>query len=502
MNPYAIPPLVTGIILAAIGLFVFFNNRSSKVVIIFFLFCLSMVWWLFGYTLMYSNTNSTLALAWARIGFLGIIFIPIFAFHFIITFLNIIVGRTFLLILYLLSVPSIILSRTNYIYSGIITHFWGFYPTAGKYYIIFLMMFAVLFSSGVWLLFKNLNRSDFTTLKKHQIRYVLLAFGLGTLGLVDYLVKYPFINIYPFGYICALLFISLIAYAIVRHQLMDIELIIKRTLVFAGMFSFVLGVVIAMAMLVSQLFGGGTFLSLAISAIIITLTIRPIELLLINVTNKYLFQKKFDYKHIISTFSDEVMSMLDLDNIVKSTLDVLNKTLYPRAASIVIYNKARDTYEAYSSVGLKDERMSFESDNALVNYLRKENGALIRHIDSHQLNAEIHSELSRLEAEVCLPFVLHNDLIGFMALGKKKSDEEYSQDDMDVLKVLARTETISIANAQLLTEAAQAELSAALGTLIAGINHEIGNFARHCDPRLLSGRSNLNGRVNLTAAIL
>src|SRR3989338_557215 len=119
MNPYAIPPLITGIILALIGLFVFSKNTKSPVNIIFCLFCYSMVWWLTGYVLMYMSHDEFHALSWARFGFMGIIFIPIFAYHFIAVFLNIDIKRFILLCLYGLTIPALIFSHSNFIYKAI-----------------------------------------------------------------------------------------------------------------------------------------------------------------------------------------------------------------------------------------------------------------------------------------------------------------------------------------------------------------------------------------------
>jgi signal transduction histidine kinase len=62
-----------------------------------------------------------------------------------------------------------------------------------------------------------------------------------------------------------------------------------------------------------------------------------------------------------------------------------------------------------------------------------------------------------------------------MLLGDKKSDDEYSREDLDILTDLAKTEAVAIGNAQLFAETAQNERRAAIGTLAAGINHEIGN---------------------------
>ncbi|MCM8760851.1 MAG: ATP-binding protein, partial [Candidatus Omnitrophica bacterium] len=88
------------------------------------------------------------------------------------------------------------------------------------------------------------------------------------------------------------------------------------------------------------------------------------------------------------------------------------------------------------------------------------------------------------------------------SLGKKKSDEDYTQDDLDILLPLARTLAIAVSNAELFeelgktqAEAAQKEKMAVIGTLSAGINHEICNplgIARgQCEAFLLNMKDGL-----------
>jgi signal transduction histidine kinase len=69
-----------------------------------------------------------------------------------------------------------------------------------------------------------------------------------------------------------------------------------------------------------------------------------------------------------------------------------------------------------------------------------------------------------------------------LCLGKKKSDEEFTSEDVKDLETVAKTLAIAIANAQQAdelaktqAEAAQREKLAVIGTLSAGINHEICN---------------------------
>jgi two-component system sporulation sensor kinase B len=107
----------------------------------------------------------------------------------------------------------------------------------------------------------------------------------------------------------------------------------------------------------------------------------------------------------------------------------------------------------------------------------------------------------KLNARVCLPLQIHDELIGILFLGPKKSGEDYTREDLDILAALSRTEAIAISNAQLFTELSkmqnemiQKEKMAVIGTLAAGINHEICNplsiVRGECEIFLLNYRDN------------
>ena len=125
-------------------------------------------------------------------------------------------------------------------------------------------------------------------------------------------------------------------------------------------------------------------------------------------------------------------------------------------------------------------------------------------MDGH---SNLREEFKKLNAQLCLPISLHDELIGILCLGMKKSGEEFTQEDMDILTTLARTEAIAISNAQLFdqlsktqAEAAQREKMAVIGTLAAGINHEICNplgiVRGQCEMFLLNFRDGLYNSKN------
>lgn len=435
MNIYAIPPLITDLILIGIGLFVFLKNRHSKLNILFSLFSFSMAFWLFGYTNMYLTKDAVVALKWARLGFVGIIFIPILAYHFIISFLNL--KRRFVLpLIYLLSIPSLILSQTNYIYSGIKEHFWGYYPTAGKIYILFLLMFGILFTRGVLLLLIHLKKER--GIKREQIKYVSLAFGLGTLGLVDYLIKYPIFNVYPFGYVCALLFTGIIALAIVRYHLMNITIFALRGVIF----SIVYGALLALPMF--TVFASRFALDkISIGIYALVASAAPfIYLFLRKRAEDLILKEQRHYQSILHGLSKTMIRIKDLEALLR--LVVLTMVDIVKVSFAAIYLKEEE-YNSYQLKNYhpKDAKERFQEfiplDYSLINLLTQKKKPLFSEEVAYQ-------DKINLDSGLIIPYVIEDSLLGFLVLGAKPKAQMYTSDDILVFETLSYSTSLAIEN--------------------------------------------------------
>ena len=475
---YSIPTFIGSIFAISIGIVVLIKSKRYPIKLPFFLFCFSIFSWLFAYTIAYSTKNFKLAIFSCNLACTAVIFTAPTAYHFIVNYLQLTKKRKTVYIPYIIMVIfAFLFLFTKYFLDTPVRHFWGYYSKAGPLHPIYIGVHVTIVGVALFLLYKSLMNKSLSPNERLRIKYMFWFYLIAAFSGIDFMQKYKG-EFYPFGFLFVLIFLFIAAYAIVRHQLLEIEVIIKKSLVFAGMFAFVFGVVVVVAMLVAQVLGGANnLLALVVSALIITFSLRPLENWLINATDKFLFQKKYEYKQIIKTFIDEVVTLLNLDEVVNSTLKLLDQTLHPYTCAVFILNKAEDKYQLYQAFGLESKNISFTSESKLVNFLKKtQQPAIIRQINGIAgVAPEIQEEMSQIQAVLVLPLLLHNDLIGFITLGKKKSDEEYTKDDLDVLLDLVRTESIAIGNAQLLTEAAQAERRAAIGTMAAGIHHEIGN---------------------------
>ena len=439
---------------------------------------------------------------------LGAIFIPFFYFHHVLIFLNLnLQFRKIRIFGYFLTAVAFVFCFTPHFVRGVSPRVgFKYWPDPGILFGPFLLIWFLYVIGGVFLIWKSYISAEGN--RRNQLKYVLVATLVGWIGGAT---NYPLwfgLNILPMGNILVSVYISIVAYAIVKHQLLDIEIIFRRATVFAGLFAFVYGM-FSLVTIVGQevfhkYFGWNQWLSTIPTVFIITFTLRPLENLLTNATEKFLFQKKYDYRDLLKTFTNEVLTVLDLQKLTEQTVLGLNKIIKLESASILLFDKDSKIFKLATAIGIKDKAQSFAENDAIASYLKQTHEPILRDKSTDDMHghSSLRDDFKKLNARLCLPIAHHDELIGILSLGMKKSGGEFTEEDIDILSTLAKTLAIAIANAQLFdqlsktqAEAAQREKMAVIGTLAAGINHEICNplgiVRGQCEMFLLNLRDGL-----------
>ena len=499
MKIYFILNLFASFIILSLGFFVFIKNRKSTLNRVFNLFTLASFIWLFNYGLSYLFRDENSAFFFLKIGYAGVTLIPITIYHFTILFLNLIdnkIEKILVRMFYIIgAIYVVLLFNSDYFIAGTLyKYFWGYYPRASilhPFYILFLVSIVIKVLLSFYL---SLKRHS-TLLEYQRIKSLFIAFIFFTLSACDFIQNYG-IEFYPFGWIFVMLFAFITAYTIVRYQLLEIEVIIKKTLIFAGLFAGVFAVLVLPTLMIQEFIirkmgFGARLIGFGVSTILIVLILRPLENFLIKITDKFLFQKRYDYKELLKTFTGEVLTVLDLTRLVRLTTYKLADIIKLISCGILLFDDKEDGYKLIASYGIKEKNIVLTREDTLASFMERTRTYLsTRHTEKdYAIPEDIIKDMNRLKVELAIPLILHDDMIGILTLGKKKSDEPYNQDDMDILLPLARTLAIAITNAKLFDEAAQKERERLLlemelqrserlktvSTLAAGMAHEIKN---------------------------
>jgi len=228
MNLFSIPPLASAMLFLLLGVFIFLSNRKSRLNLTFFLICLSTCWWQFSWFILFNIHNEQLALILVRIGYAGILFIPIFFYHFFILFIE--DKRSFdRLALYasyfITMIFEFINFFSNYFVKGVHKYFFGFYPAVNFVHLAYLLLLTFVLFRIIFLLNDYLIRNNIKSdLKAKQIKYLLPSMILYGLASFDFTANYG-LEVYPIGFIFIVIFSLIIAYSIIKLQLLDVKAI-------------------------------------------------------------------------------------------------------------------------------------------------------------------------------------------------------------------------------------------------------------------------------------
>ncbi len=498
MAIYAIPPFLTSLLLFILGLFILLKNTKSSVNLSFFLLCVTSALWEFSYSQAYNTLDQETALHWFKIGYPAVTFIAITYFHFSSSFFNLKTLKIPILCAYMVGGILIYLFRTtNLIMDGTYHYFWGYYPKAGAYHPLFLVFFMGLLNIaiGQFAYFYFFQRKRLSLLKIQQIKYVLLALSIYTIACVDFIANYG-IAFYPFGFIPATIFILLIGYGVFRYRLMNISIALTRTSIFVLIYSLVLGIPFAMAFgwreKLYTLFGESWWVAPLLTSTVLA-TAGPFAYVYIQRrAEDRLLQNQRRYQMTLRNASAGMGRIKNLRKLLALMVHIVTRTVRIEHGAIYLYDKQKKEYllmSARKSLILK-KCYSFRPDAAFIQYMQKTGDAIL--YDEVEQRAkdyndsfliQVCEQMKILNAAIIIPsFIEEEKLVAFLVLGKKKSGEPYTGDDIAVFSILSNQSALAIENAQFYEEAKrtqeqlfQAEKMATIGTMADGLSHQINN---------------------------
>jgi signal transduction histidine kinase len=201
-----------------------------------------------------------------------------------------------------------------------------------------------------------------------------------------------------------------------------------------------------------------------------------------------LFKRHYDYRETLGRFSKAMVSILDLKSLSEKTIETITETMGVEKASLFLSDEEKGGFRLFESKNLiAASTLSFLSKgNPFPLYLHRSGEIIIREelmkrADVPELEG-VTRQMSLLEAEVSIPLIWKGQLIGMINLSHKFNKEIYSHEDLELLSTLANQVAISMENAKLYEDLKKsksyirrADRLASLGTLTAGISHEIRN---------------------------
>jgi PAS domain S-box-containing protein len=457
---------LTAAINLALGLAVWLQNPSGRVNRHFGLLSLALASWTLSNGFVSTYADTQWGIVAARTAFASASIIPLSFFLFVIVFPSSHppASRPVRFAFFLASSTAFSLSFTPLIAKstasvggilqvsyGPLHPFFAAYLVGGLTYSLFLLARKRRLAIGI---------------EKLQIRYVFVGIFLTALGgtitnlLVPLLFKSSRFNLY--GPVFSLVMVALIAHSIVRYRLMNIRLVIRKSVTYVTSVGIAAIVFASLVWFASVLFpqqtrelSRWTELSLAFA---VALLFQPLKRKIQAWADRYVFREAYDYQRAVREISRAMGTMLNLESLVHYVCNVILKTVRPEFVAIYALDPNGNLYRSLIirrnlDVGLTPNEDAIPVSAAVPALLSQGKRPLFRdevkrYLDSPD-TSKVDTELATWGAELVLPIVHEDRVTGFFLLGPKLSGDPYFAQDIDLLTTLSTQAGIAIRNAQL-----------------------------------------------------
>jgi sigma-B regulation protein RsbU (phosphoserine phosphatase) len=460
--------LVVGFTFIAMGLLVYFR-RHDKVALVFYLLSLA-----FGLVLTNTVTlevGSASPLHRYALNDLIVLFLPALFVHFFLIFprrSRVLAEHP--LVEYAVYLPAMILFALS-LYFNVMVFFMAkdlgdlimvFRNATALYFIAFVVMGLVAFFRS----YRNVASRSM----RSKLRLVVWGTIIGTLPLVFVRIV---VSIQPAVEVPGekLVFLPLIlvpvafGHAIVRYGLLDLEIVVKRSLVYTlligALASVYFVVVYGIGRVASSFIGSNDLFFSVISIFVITLLISPLKARIRATVDKLFFRQEYNYRKVLKQISHSLAGIINLESLVSYLAIRVTEVLDAGSVVIFLLDDKKGIHTARYGTGVNHTMLKgFDKDGPLCTHLREAQATfnIERMMGSGKqlpLTTTESKTLLRAGAMLVVPFVFKSELLGFMTIGSKRSDEYYSLTDIELLETLCDQVSLAIENAGLYLQAVE-----------------------------------------------
>lgn len=462
MNIWALIPLISFLIYAALAVVVLQQARK-RVNRVFAILLFASGVWSFTSFMLHLNANPQQTLLWNELLVAALLWTTVSYFHFVRAYNNkpggisSYLGYASVLILLALSLSGYIV-KSSYVVNGVLHHELGF-----SLYIIGGASFIFLITAMLMLI----NRYRSSTDPNDRNRTMYLIIGSGIAIVVNYFCNLtPAIAGLSLDHLGNLTNALIIAYAIQRYNLVNVNLVARRGLTYLLVIICLAGIYSG-AILLGQKFipDQPIYIVLLLAtglALALVLLARPLRLSIQVLVDRFFYRETYEYRQTLLSFSSKMGNIINLNELASEMLPAVTKALNITQAKLLfedINSGEFTTQFTYPEAeGESSEELRFNVDNPIIAWLEKEAGPLdLRQIDRiPKLKALWQAEketLATFNLGLLCPIKSGGRLIGILALGKKQQGNIYSHEDIELVVGMASQASILIENAQLYAQA-------------------------------------------------
>jgi class 3 adenylate cyclase len=257
-----------------------------------------------------------------------------------------------------------------------------------------------------------------------------------------------------------------IAYAIIQHDLFEVDTIVRRTY---GYLLSTTAVIFLYGLTVSVLNfavgpSGLTQSPFFTIAFVLTMLfgMRPIQDRLQRLVDRAFYRQKYNYRETITKLTERITSLLDPKEVRETLVSSVVGEMFLENGLLLVASGGAGSMELQVDIGREwpaGRPSEVVLPPSMARTISDRRGPLFRHeveldpnLQEHR--AEMEASFDALGAEMVMPMFYQDQLRGALSLGPKKSGKMFTREDVDLLRTLSGEASIALENSRLFNDLA------------------------------------------------
>jgi len=246
-------------------------------------------------------------------------------------------------------------------------------------------------------------------------------------------------------------------YSIFRYQLMDVSVVIKNTIIYGAATISIAAVYFLVIYLMGQVIS--TAIGTEYKGVIAGVIFIIFALVFQSTKDKFqdfltsrFYPEQFAYQRILVSFSNDITTVVGLDNILDTMTSTFVESLKINTFGIMLYEEKENIFKLVRSVGIDSKDMKVPALNLQKVIIEKNTTSkspVIEEEDYQRTFPVSYNLLAAAGIYTVVPMIIKQKVIGLMLLGLKHSGAKFAGKDIDLLYAVANQSAVAIENARL-----------------------------------------------------
>ncbi len=242
------------------------------------------------------------------------------------------------------------------------------------------------------------------------------------------------------------------ASAVVRYRMMDVEVIIKRTLVYAAAVLAIGGVYLVLLKLAAAAIEGQHYNTIIamLATLVVVLLARPMKSAIQTTFDRAFYRDRYDYRRALVAFARDLNSDLDLNRLSERLVARIMETFVVERIVLMLADADSQAFGAIRSVGLETAPPRLPRTSTLGSRLVSgQSVSLDEPATARTLKPEDVDQWREREIHYFVPCVSKGGCNAVLALGRRSDGEPLNSEDLSLLTAVAGQVATALENGRL-----------------------------------------------------